>query len=83
IQVQSICQKLQCKFYSKFTNEQIQTIRDHFTKKPNIEFTDDQDNSSDDLPETEPPTQKSRPERETRTGYQNGTGAVSLFVFKI
>ncbi|RHZ83005.1 hypothetical protein Glove_101g2 [Diversispora epigaea] len=47
---------------SKFTNSQIQTIIDHFTKRPDIEFTDDQDahsavsmthNSSDDLPETE------------------------------
>ncbi|CAG8641967.1 246_t:CDS:1 [Ambispora gerdemannii] len=38
---------------SKFTNSQIQTIIDHFTKRPDIEYTDDQDNSSDDLPETE------------------------------
>ncbi|CAG8641503.1 646_t:CDS:2, partial [Paraglomus occultum] len=36
---------------SKFTNSQIQTIIDHFTKKPDIEYTDDKDNSSDDLPE--------------------------------
>ncbi|CAG8580942.1 4911_t:CDS:2 [Acaulospora morrowiae] len=38
---------------SKFTNTQIQTIIDHFTKKPDIEFTDEQNNSSDDLSETE------------------------------
>ncbi|CAJ0845744.1 14616_t:CDS:2 [Entrophospora sp. SA101] len=35
---------------SRFTNLQIQTIIDHFAKKPDIEFTDNQDNSSDDLP---------------------------------
>ncbi|CAH1767211.1 9381_t:CDS:2 [Entrophospora sp. SA101] len=35
---------------SRFTNLQIQTIIDHFAKKPVIEFTDNQDNSSDDLP---------------------------------
>ncbi|CAG8607503.1 5646_t:CDS:2, partial [Acaulospora morrowiae] len=29
---------------SKFTNSQIQMIIDHFTKKPDIEFTDDQNN---------------------------------------
>ncbi|CAG8598781.1 1883_t:CDS:2 [Ambispora gerdemannii] len=33
---------------SKFTNSQIQMIIDHFTKKPDIEYTDEQDNSSDD-----------------------------------
>ena len=33
---------------SKFTNSQIQTIIDHFTKKPDIEYTNEQDNSSDD-----------------------------------
>ncbi|CAG8684867.1 248_t:CDS:1, partial [Ambispora gerdemannii] len=38
---------------SKFTNSQIQTIIDHFTKEPDIEFTDEQNNSSDDLSETE------------------------------
>ncbi|CAG8662749.1 6411_t:CDS:2, partial [Paraglomus brasilianum] len=37
---------------SRFTNSQIQTIIDHFAKKPDIEYTDDQDDS-DDLPETE------------------------------
>ncbi|CAG8679582.1 8772_t:CDS:2, partial [Acaulospora morrowiae] len=31
----------------------IQTIIEHFTKKPDIEYTDDKDNSSDDLPEAE------------------------------
>ncbi|CAG8822628.1 21388_t:CDS:2, partial [Gigaspora rosea] len=35
---------------SRFTNLQIQTIIDHFTKNPAIEFTD---NSSDDLLKTE------------------------------
>ncbi|CAG8451660.1 6947_t:CDS:2 [Acaulospora morrowiae] len=38
---------------SRFTNLQIQTVIDHFAKMPDIEFTDDQDNSSDDLPEAE------------------------------
>ncbi|CAG8632641.1 1680_t:CDS:2, partial [Ambispora gerdemannii] len=38
---------------SKFTNSQIQTIIDYFTKKSDIEYTDDQNNSSDDLSETE------------------------------
>ncbi|RHZ80344.1 hypothetical protein Glove_137g152 [Diversispora epigaea] len=33
---------------SRFTNLQIQTIIDHFTEKPNMEFTDD---PSDGLPE--------------------------------
>ncbi|CAG8577818.1 10796_t:CDS:2 [Ambispora gerdemannii] len=37
---------------SRFTNSQIQTIIDHFAKKPDIEYTDDQDDS-DDLPKTE------------------------------
>ena len=37
---------------SRFTNLQIQTIIDHFAKKPDIEYADDQDDS-DDLPETE------------------------------
>ncbi|CAJ0893551.1 13059_t:CDS:2, partial [Entrophospora sp. SA101] len=35
---------------SRFTNLQIQTIIDHFAKKSDLEFTDNQDNSSDDLP---------------------------------
>ncbi|CAH1765875.1 15528_t:CDS:2 [Entrophospora sp. SA101] len=38
---------------SRFTNLQIQTIIDHFAKKSDLEFTDNQDNSSDDLPEEE------------------------------
>ncbi|CAG8601028.1 9893_t:CDS:2 [Cetraspora pellucida] len=38
---------------SRFTNLQIQMIIDYFTKKSDIEYTDDQDNSSDDLPEAE------------------------------
>jgi hypothetical protein len=29
---------------SKFTDSQIQTIIDHFTKKPNMEFIDDTEN---------------------------------------
>ncbi|CAJ0748121.1 2796_t:CDS:2 [Entrophospora sp. SA101] len=37
---------------SRFTNLQIQTIIDHFAKKPDIEYTDDQ-NDSDDLPKIE------------------------------
>ncbi|KAF0515320.1 hypothetical protein F8M41_017334 [Gigaspora margarita] len=38
---------------SKFTNEQIQMIIDHFTKNPTIEFIDNQNNSSDNLPKTD------------------------------
>ncbi|CAG8636279.1 9471_t:CDS:1 [Paraglomus brasilianum] len=38
---------------SKFTNTQIQKIIDHFAKKPDIEFTDEQNNSPDVLSETE------------------------------
>ncbi|CAG8788754.1 19057_t:CDS:2, partial [Gigaspora rosea] len=38
---------------SKFTNEQTQTIIDHFTKNSTKEFIDDQDNSSDDLSKTD------------------------------
>ncbi|CAG8771310.1 17295_t:CDS:1 [Cetraspora pellucida] len=34
---------------SRFTNLQIQTIIDHFAKKPNIEFADNQDNSSGEI----------------------------------
>ena len=29
---------------SKFTNEEIQRVIDHFTKNPNMEFTDDSEN---------------------------------------
>ncbi|CAG8681886.1 875_t:CDS:2, partial [Ambispora gerdemannii] len=38
---------------SRFTNLQIQTVIVHFAKISDIEFINDQDNSSDDLPEAE------------------------------
>ncbi|CAG8578523.1 8639_t:CDS:2, partial [Paraglomus brasilianum] len=40
------------KIGGKKAKGRIQTIIDHFAKKPDIEYTDDQDDS-DDLPETE------------------------------
>ncbi|CAG8694394.1 16988_t:CDS:2, partial [Cetraspora pellucida] len=51
---------------SRFTNLQIQMIIDHFTKKPDIEYTNDQDNSSDDLPKAKlsEETKKTLPETE-------------------
>ena len=36
---------------SKFTDSQIQTIIDHFTEKPNMEFTDEaKDKEQDEIP---------------------------------
>ncbi|CAG8622197.1 1180_t:CDS:2, partial [Diversispora eburnea] len=55
--------------YRKACNveKQIQMIIDHFTKRPDIEYTDDQDNSSDDLPETEVSIPIDQDESKTRS----------------
>ncbi|RIA82625.1 hypothetical protein C1645_835049 [Glomus cerebriforme] len=42
---------------SKFTNEEIQRIIDHFTKNPNMEFTDDSENVEQDNEVLEEPDQ--------------------------
>ena len=42
---------------SKFTNEEIQRVIDHFTKNPNMEFTDDFENVEQDNEFLEEPNQ--------------------------
>ena len=42
---------------SKFTNEEIQRVIDHFTKNPNMEFTDDSEDEEQDNEVLEEPDQ--------------------------
>jgi hypothetical protein len=65
---------------SKFTDPQIQTIIDHFTEKPNLDFTDDPEDqdSSNDVSEGVPTEKRTEEEVRAEEEYLASLGIIEL-----